>query len=62
MMGSNHHPFVFDANWGFGDDSLLSDSNNNGTAVGPIPPILGYFLELAGPPLLLLNGQNLDLL
>ena len=62
-MSSNHHPFTFDANWGFGDDSVFSDSNTAGSSGGPVPPPLeDDFLLLDGTNFLLLDGTNFLLL
>lgn len=58
-MGNNHHPFLFDVNWDFGQDDLFSQSSSD---YEPIVPVSGFFLELSGDPLLLLSGQNFNLL
>lgn len=59
-MSSQLHPFIFDANFGFGDEGVFSLYDE--VMGAPFPPIEGYFLLLDNTPFLLLNGQNLDLL
>ena len=61
-MNSNIHPFNFDVNWNFAVESVFTDVYADFSLTIVPPPVEGYFLELAGPPLLLLNGQNLTLL
>lgn len=52
--------FLFDVNFGLGDEPLLSNVDNDNQKI--FPPIVGFFLLLNGGNFLLLNGQNLDLL
>ncbi len=59
-MQSHTHNFAFYANYNFGTDSVFVEKSENEGA--PFPPAPGNFLELAGPPLLLLNGGNFLLL
>lgn len=54
------HQFYFDVNFAFGDESVFTLVDD--TAGTPSPPILGYFLTLAGPIFGLLDGQDLVLL
>ena len=61
-MNSNEHPFNFDINFGYGNESVFTDVDLQWSGTITPPPIEFLFLELAGPPLLLLNGQNLELL
>ncbi len=60
-MPASEHPFLFDVNFAFGDESVFTQVDD--TAGSPVPPpILGYFLLLDGTNFLLLDGQNLTLL
>ena len=60
-MSSLQHDFLFDVNFGFGSEGLVSTfSNIEGNP--PPPPIEGFFLLLDDSNFLLLNGQNLALL
>ena len=61
-MNSNEHPFNFDTNFGFGNESVFTDVDLQYSAIIPPPPEPGYFLELQGGPFILLNGQNMVLL
>lgn len=54
------HGFIFDTNFGAGNESVFTLIDNNQTP--PTPPIVGYFLYLNNTPFGLLNGGNLDLL
>lgn len=59
-MPSPSHDFLFDSDFGFGNESVFTDVHDDeGTS---LPPVLGFFLYLAGPPFTLLDGQNLALL
>ena len=60
IMSILEHPFVFDVNYSFGEESVFTLVDE--TAGSPLPPIEGYFLLLDGTNFLLLNGQNLTLL
>jgi hypothetical protein len=59
-MPSYLHDFMFDTNFGFGEESVftLVDTGQH----PPTPPIEGYFLELNGGNFLLLDSQDLVLL
>lgn len=59
-MPSLAHDFLFDVNFGIGDESVFTLVDK--AQMPPLPPIEGYFLYLAGPPFMLLDGQNLALL
>ncbi len=59
-MPAPEHPFFFDVNFAFGDESVFTLVDD--TAGSPLPPIEGYFLTLAGPIFGLLDGQDLVLL
>lgn len=59
-MPSHQHDFLFDVNFGFGEESVFTLVDE--TAGEPLPPIEGYFLLLNGGNFLLLNGQDLTLL
>jgi hypothetical protein len=59
-MPSLLHDFVFDTNFGLGNESVFTLVDQE--EIGPFPPIEGYFLLLNGGNFLLLDGQNLDLL
>lgn len=55
-------PFDFDINFSFGRDSVFTQINAEFDSINPPPPISGYFLELQGPPFLLLSGEDMTLL
>lgn len=61
-MPSLTHDFMFDTDFGFGNESVFCPIEN--VEATPTPPIEGYFLLLqtGNPPFLLLNGQYMTLL
>jgi len=60
-MPTNLATFYFDVDYGFGSDSVFTLIDKEEAGVNP-PPIEGYFNLLTNLPLVLLNGQNMDLL
>lgn len=61
-MPESKFPFVFDTNFGFGNDSVFTQTYSEFDNVNPPPPVPGYFLELQGGPFLLLSGEDMALL
>ena len=59
-MPSLAHDFMFDTDFGFGNESVFCPIENVEATLPP--PIEGYFLLLDNTPMLLLDGENLTLL
>lgn len=55
-------PLPLGTNFNVGQECITSSENTNLGLTLPPPPEPGYFLELAGPPLALLDGQDMTLL
>lgn len=60
-MPAHNHDFMFDTNFGFGEESVFTLVDQVGDET-PTPPIEGYFLLLDGTNFLLLDGEDLTLL
>ena len=59
-MPQHIHDFMFDINFGSGNESVFTLVDHE--EIAPFPPIEGFFLLLNGGNFLLLNGQDLTLL
>lgn len=59
-MSNPTHEFMFDTSFGFGEESVFTQIDQDESP--PFPPDLGYFLFLTEETFFLLNGQNLTLL
>jgi hypothetical protein len=59
-MPSLAHDFMFDVNFGLGNESVFTLVDQE--EIAPLPPIEQYFLLLDGTDFLLLDGENLLLL
>lgn len=59
-MPSGTHEFLFDTAFGFGEESVFTQIDEDEGK--PFPPVEGYFLLLTNLPLQLMDGQNMALM